>query len=155
MRLSVAILEDDIDRQRAMAECFHDRFPQYPIRYFATAAEMIWYLRRYRSELIAIALDHDLELIPVTDQENLDSGTGRNVADFLATVSPTCPVVIHTTNDHAGFAMGETLRQAGWPVSRVVPYGDMEWISEVWFRAMRDAIVANVATDSHAVAPTK
>lgn len=154
MGLSVAILEDDVERREAMADCFHDRFPQYPIRFFATAAEMIWYLRRFQSELIAIALDHDLELVPVTEQENLDSGTGRNVADFLATVAPACPVVIHTTNDHAGFAMEETLREAGWPTSRVIPYGDLEWISEVWFRAMRDAIVANVVTDTQTVAPT-
>lgn len=155
MSLSLAILEDEDDRRRAMADCFQDRFPQYPIRFFATAAEMIWYLQRHRSELIAIALDHDLELVPITDRENLDSGTGRNVADFLATVAPTCPVVIHTTNEHAGFAMEETLRQAGWPTSRVVPYGDLEWISEVWFRVIRDAIVAYVATESHAVATTK
>lgn len=155
MKLSLAVLEDDVDRREAMADCFHDRFPQYPIRFFATAAEMIWFLRRHGSELIAIGLDHDLELVPVAGRETLESGTGQNVTDFLATVVPTCPVIIHTTNDLAGSTMEATMHEAGWPVRRVVPYGDREWIPEAWFPTMREAIVANAITQPHTLASTQ
>lgn len=150
MGLFVAILEDEADRQSAMADCFQDRFPQYPVHFFATAAEMIWYLRRHLSDAIAIGLDHDLELIPVADHELLDGGTGRHVAEYLASESPVCPVVIHTTNSPAGTGMEATLQDAGWSTSRVTPYGDLDWVQEVWFPAMRNAIVGTVANQSQA-----
>lgn len=141
----LAILEDDADRQAAMADCLEDRFPQYPIRFFATAAEMIWFLRRHLPEVLAIGLDHDLELVPVVRESVLDSGTGRDVAEYLASETPACPVVIHTTNGPAGTGMEMVLQDAGWTTSRVVPYGDLDWVTETWFRTMRDAIVGGVS----------
>lgn len=147
MSYQIAILEDDIDRQKAMAECLADRFPQYAVRFFATAAEMIWFLRRQLPEVLAIGLDHDLELVPVAGDAVLDSGTGRDVAEYLASEVPVCPVVIHTTNGPAGTGMERVLQEAGWSTSRVVPYGDLDWVAEVWFRMMRDAIVGSVSAE--------
>lgn len=152
----VAILEDNAERQAAMETYFHDRFPQYPIRFFASAVEMIWHLRRHLSDAIAVSLDHDLEPVQVAGRESLDGGTGRHVADYLASETPVCPIVIHTTNGPAGTAMQSTLEDAGWSTSRVTPYGDLDWVSEVWVRAMRDAIVAAVPMNSPApaISPT-
>ena len=41
--------------------------------------------------------------------------------------------------------MEQLLQPAGWQTFRVTPYGDLEWIPEVWFRVMRDAIVQTAA----------
>lgn len=153
MAYFIAILEDDSDRQAAMADCLEDRFPQYPIRFFATAAEMIWHLRRNLSDVIVIGLDHDLELVPIVGKSLLDPGSGRIVADYLASVAPVCPVVIHTTNAPAGDGMEAILQDAGWATSRVTPYGDLQWIPEVWLRAMRDAVVRHTPVPLPQIAP--
>jgi hypothetical protein len=87
-----------------------------------------------------IVLDHDLELLPAADGQLVDPGTGRDVADYLAAQAPVCPIVIHTTNAPAGVGMQTVLEEAGWTVTRVVPYGSHEWIGQTWLRAVRDAI---------------
>lgn len=154
MACHIAILEDDAGLQAAMADCLQDRFPQYPARFFATAGEMIWHLRRHLPEVLAIGLDHDLELVPVVNNSVLNSGTGRDVADYLASEVPVCPVVIHTTNDAAAIGMERVLQETGWATSRVVPYCDLEWVSEVWLRAMRDAIVGAVGASPARIVPS-
>lgn len=146
MDMFIAILEDNADRQAAMSDCVRDRFPQYPIRFFASAVEIIWHLQRHLPEVIAISLDHDFEPVQISSREFLDGGTGRHVADYLSGEVPACPVVIHTTNTIAGDGMDLVLRDAGWTTKRVTPYGDLDWVSEAWMPAMRDAIVGSVPT---------
>ena len=145
MPMEIAILEDNEERCNAMRTVLQDRFPQYPIRFFATAAEMIRYLRLHLPNMIAIALDHDLDLIAGGVNRLFDPGTGRDVADYLATEDAVCRVVIHTTNQPAAEGMEQALRDAGWRTKRVIPYGDLEWIPEIWFPAMRNAIVRGPA----------
>jgi hypothetical protein len=74
----------------------------------------------------------------------IDPGSGCHVAEFLATRTPVCPVVIHTTNSNAAVSMEETLRGAGWKTRRVVPFDDMNWIKTDWFFAVRRALVGPI-----------
>ncbi len=71
------------------------------------------------------------------EQNMIDPGTGRDVAEYLATKTPVCPVLIHTTNTPAGAGMEMTLKEAGWKSERIVPYGDMEWIAGVWVSTIK------------------
>jgi len=64
-RLQIVILEDNAERRRLMQEMLDDRFPQFDIRFFMTAGETIAHLRENYDLLLAIILDHDLDLIPV------------------------------------------------------------------------------------------
>ena len=141
MTLKIAILEDNADRRAAMEMRLADRFPQYPRFYFVAAQPMIEWLAEQIDEVILISLDHDLDLLPGEDGRLIDSGTGRDVADFLATHAPSSPIVLHTTNQPAAAGMEMVLEDAGWHVQRVVPYGDLEWIDEAWFPAIRNQIV--------------
>jgi hypothetical protein len=104
------------------------------------------------TRVVAIGLDHDLELLPGSDGKWVDPGTGRDVADCLARMEAGCPIVIHSTNAPAATGMQLVLEASGWDVQRVVPYGDLEWISERWLRALRDAIVGGVS-EEEAVSP--
>ena len=61
-----------------------------------------------------------------------DFGTGREVADWLAGREPTCPVVVHTSNEVAGSGMVWALRRTYWPVWRVRGRGDCDWIDAEW-----------------------
>jgi hypothetical protein len=141
----IVILEDNEDRTAAMRRCLRDHFPQLEAKFFAEPARMIDYLQIHLSETVAISLDHDLELIPGADGKLIDPGTGRDVADFLASQAPACPVVIHTTNSAAGTGMELVLQEAHWKTRRVVPYGDLEWIPKQWFHTIRRAVVVPTA----------
>jgi len=142
--MKIVILEDNSDRQAAMRACLADRFYTFEPHFFDGAEEMIRFLEANLSETLVISLDHDLDLKPGEDGRCIDPGTGREVADFLATRAPTCPVVIATTNSQAGIAMSKTLRAAGWKTRRVIPFDDMRWIETDWFFAIRRAIVGPV-----------
>ena len=109
---------------------------------------MIDWLTQHLEEVIVISLDHDLDLVPGESGRFIDSGTGRDVADFLAQHAPCCPVVLHTTNQPAAQGMEMVLVDAGWHVRRVSPYGDMEWIDEVWFPTIRNQIVESATSAS-------
>lgn len=139
--MKILILEDDARRRSAMRDCLTDRFPQFDVIFSTTANEMRRAIEAHLNEALLIALDHDLELIESEDGRFVDSGTGREIADLLAGRSPVCPVIIHSTNSSAAVGMQTVLEDTGWETHRVLPFGDLEWIPAVWFRAARDAIV--------------
>ena len=146
-RMQIVILEDNLDRRRLMKEMLDDRFRQYDVRFFLTAGEAIAHLRENYDRLLAIVLDHDLDLIPVDGHRLIDSGSGRDVADFLATQPAVCPVVVHSTNSPAAIGMLAVMDESGWTTHRVIPMSELEWIPTVWFPTVRNAIVAFVGTE--------
>src|ERR1043165_2326030 len=141
--MKILILEDNLDRQDAMRDCLPDRFYQYETFLFNDAREMRAYLETDLLSALAISLDHDLELKPDPNGILVDTGTGRDVADFLALHSPCCPIIIATTNSTAGDGMEYMLREAHWETHRVYPWGDLEWISTQWLRTLSNVIGAS------------
>jgi hypothetical protein len=141
MPMKIAILEDDERRAEAMRDRLADRFYQFEHVFFDSADEIKKYLEENFDEVIAVSLDHDLELKVNAAGETYDPGTGREVADYLATRRPTFPVIIHSTNDSGAIGMESILREAGWQACRVSPFGDLEWVHDSWFPVIRRAIV--------------
>ncbi|WP_237228477.1 cyclic-phosphate processing receiver domain-containing protein [Rubinisphaera sp. JC750] len=137
------ILEDDRDRRVAMTQRLMERLPFLQISFFETAPEMIAYLKSNEvPDLVIIALDNDLELIPQPSGAWLDPGTGLDVAEWLAKLpEPRCPVVVHTTNAPYAEKMMACLNAADWQAERVIPYNDLEWIDREWFAVMRKLIL--------------
>jgi hypothetical protein len=144
MASKIVILEDNMDRKAAMRACLADRCSAFDVHFFDEADEAIRFLGENLPDTLVISLDHDLELKPGADGRCIDPGTGREVADFLATRAPACPVIIATTNSPAASTMEKVLRGAGWHTRRVVPFDDMQWIETDWFFAMRRALVGPV-----------
>jgi hypothetical protein len=107
---------------------------------FDNAPDIIEWLHDHLEETVLICLDHDLGANRLRDGESFDPGTGRDVADYLATRKPVCPVVIHTTNSLAAPGMTRTLEEAGWSWSRVVPYNDLEWVRGEWIGRVAQAL---------------
>src|SRR5262245_13607306 len=141
MAMKIAILEDNSERVNAMRRRLEERFYTFQTAFFDTAPGMIEFLERHLTEIILIGLDHDLELIPSPTGQSIDPGTGRDVANFLATKQPACPVIIQTTNTDAAAGMERVLRGAGWKTDRVIPCNDLEWVDDDWFRTVRRPIV--------------
>jgi CheY-like chemotaxis protein len=146
MASKIVILEDNDDRRAVMRACLADRFYTFDAHFFDDAAETIRFLDEHLAETLVISLDHDLELKPGPDGRSVDPGTGREVAEFLITKAPACPVVIATTNSAAASSMVAVLRRAGWKTRRVIPFDDMRWIETDWFFAVRRAVVGPVGS---------
>jgi hypothetical protein len=138
----IAILEDNLDRQTAMQALLTAHFPTCE-HFFCDEAELfIAWLRMNLADTLFISLDHDLELKPTGDGRWFDPGTGRMVADFLATCAPACPIIIHSTNRDAVIGMEMQLQERGWSVDIVTPYSDLVWIVEAWWPAVRRCVVS-------------
>lgn len=145
MAMKIVVLEDNAERAAIMRACIADRFYMYDPHFFDEAGYAIRFLEEHLDETLVIALDNDLDMKVDATGRCRDVGEGRQVAEFLATKKPVCPVLIHTTNSDAAVAMEESLRGAGWKTRRVVPFDDMKWIESDWFFALRRAIVGPIA----------
>lgn len=139
----IFILDDEMDRIAAMREVIKWDLPGHELVWFDNAPDTIAWLRKNTAEISLIGLDHDLGPNRFREGEVFDPGIGRDVADFLAGIAPICPIIIHSTNDLAVPGMKRVLEEAGWNCRSVMPYGDLDWIGEIW----RDAILEVLAAD--------
>src|SRR5438105_932342 len=88
----IAILEDDGSRIDAMSPWLQSLVPEFEPVFFTSAGARIDWLKAHLAEASLISLDHDLPVICVDGSEG---GTGREVADYLAALPPTCPIIVH------------------------------------------------------------
>ena len=145
--MKILVLEDNNDRRKAMYECLADRLYTFEAVFFAEPQPMLDYLREHLGEAICISLDHDMELVADAEGRLSDPGTGREIADYLATQSPQCQVVVHSTNTAAAQGMESVLKESGWTVHRVSPWGDLGWVRASWLPTMRRAILDSARAD--------
>ena len=123
------ILEDSPERVRrfrsAMAEAGNTE-----VLIWDSAPEMIKNLPKHLHHTSLISLDHDL--IPESSSA-VDPGCGIDVCAYLATLPPVCPVILHTANEEAAWAMLFKLSAAGWEADwvRHEQVGEL-WIGRLW-----------------------
>jgi hypothetical protein len=139
VKRSIAILEDNEERIAQMERVLADKFPFFDLRFFRTAPELITWLQQHAETVICLSLDHDLD--PPSETPDCDPGTGRDVVDYLIGGEAAFPVIVHTTNGHAGLGMTSLLDEHHWIVQRVTPYEDLRWIAEAWLPLVRQSIV--------------
>lgn len=94
-------------------------------RIFRSAIEFISAIDARIDLPTIISLDHDL-----STPSRVEMGTGVDVCEALARLSPFASVIVATTNTGEGDRMFEILRAASWPVERIVPFDDLNWISQ-------------------------
>jgi hypothetical protein len=127
----VAILEDNPGRVAEMRACLAEALPTTQGVFFESAYEMISWLGQHLGEVVLISLDHDLPLLNA-EGKLINCGDGRMVADFLASLQPACPVIVHSSNYHCAPGMIFALRDSGWQTSRIVPFEDHLWVRRAW-----------------------
>jgi hypothetical protein len=137
---TVVLLEDDPDRTREMTRTLRELEPQCQLVTIDNAPDMIAWLVEHLEDASLICLDHDLGPNRVRNDEVFDPGTGRDVADYLATRTPVCPVIVHTSNSLAAPGMAMVLEDTGWQHSRVVPFDDLKWIRAAWTPDVLEAL---------------
>ena len=138
MAKRILILEDNADRRDAMQQWLTDQMPMYPLLVTDDPKAFIGYVREYAGNILAISLDHDLHERP--DQST--TLTGMQVVDYLVTISPSFPVLMHTSNRHDGETMRSRLTEAGWGVQWVIPFDGTTWVATDWYHALKRAIRA-------------
>lgn len=133
---AIAILEDNAERIAAMKKWLADRLYMYEHCFFEAADQLIDWLAVNKQRVLIMSLDHDLE--PLHQSQ---PGTGRLVADYLATKSPSFPIILHSTNRPAVVGMKQVLEESGWQCTVVAPYEDLTWIDEAWWPALRQQVL--------------
>ena len=79
------ILEDNRDRRVAMIGRLAERFPFLHGAFFDESEKMIDFMKSDQlQDIVMISLDHDLELIPGSEGDWIDPGTGLDVARWLS-----------------------------------------------------------------------
>lgn len=134
--MSIVILEDNADRRDAMMQWLEERLPMYGLIFTDDPDTFIGHVRELGSSVLAASLDHELY-----DREDASTTlTGMHVVDHLVTMTPTFPVLLHTTNRPDGERMQARLKSGGWSVEWVVPFDGTNWIATDWYRALKRAI---------------
>lgn len=127
------MLEDDAERLQRFASVLANSYRTLDFRHWRTAPAFIAGFQAATHPPNLICLDHDLFVEHAGDP---DPGDGRDVARFLATQTPSCHIVVHSSNMLASDSMFFTLTDAGWKVEKVVPIGE-DWIESDWLEAVR------------------
>jgi hypothetical protein len=127
-RRTVLILEDDLTRISRFKSVLNSIDANLGVKVWRNAGKMIKELDSYIQTAILISLDHDLEPIEPGGQ---DPGDGLDVARFLVSRTPVCPLIIHSSNISRSEIMAGVLELESWVVKRVAPIGD-DWIEVEW-----------------------
>jgi hypothetical protein len=132
----IAVLEDEERREQVMRSLLAEH-PQFQAQFFDNAPDMINWLGSHLAEVVLICLDHDLGPNRQRSGQVFDPGTGRDVVDFLIQHSPQCPVIVHTSNGFSAPGMMFAFEYANWTAIRVVPYNDLDWVTQAWAKAVK------------------
>ena len=133
------ILEDSINRASAFQEAASGFFPPQTLKLWRIAQQMIKELPLFFDHATIISLDHDLYRHEPHDPE---PGTGREVANYLATLQPVCPVIIHSTNTDAAWGMCNELTHSKWQADLIHHLDEPQWIQQKW-AALVQQLLAN------------
>jgi CheY-like chemotaxis protein len=139
--LFIVVLEDEERREQVMRSILSESLP-YQAQFFDNAPDMIDWLGSHLAELALICLDHDLGPNRRRSEQVFDPGTGRDVVDFLIQHPPICSVIVHTSNGYSAPGMMFAFEYAGWSAVRVVPYNDLDWITQAWAKAVKENLPA-------------
>lgn len=122
------MLEDDGERIERFTAVLAVIAPSLPLVIWRSAKKMLREVEPFLPSARLISLDHDLE--PQEGDEE-DPGDGIDVARFLASRRPLCPVIVHSSNGtRSDWMMGE-FELGGWKAKRVAPIGE-DWIEAYW-----------------------
>jgi hypothetical protein len=132
---TIAVLEDDQRRIRALRVAALRHFAEFDLRVFISARDMIEWLANGPQDVRLLSLDCDLDSTVIHDDT---CGTGEDVVGFLVRNVPDCPVLIHSSNAMRAPAMHMELAMAGCKRVALCPFKDSDsWVADA--RALLDA----------------
>ena len=140
----IVVLEDDPRRIARMRELLRRQLDT-DARFFDEAAQICSWLD-HSGAIDLISLDCDL---PCSNGANLGSGDGVFVANHLAGSKTLIPVIVHSSNAAGAESMYWSLKRAGCTVSRIYPYGDLDWIEQSWIQEVAKLLRPSAEAMNH------
>jgi hypothetical protein len=104
------VLEDSLPRLRAIQDIAKRRALQ--VIHWSDVHTMRKEAPTYFRDTALLSLDYDLSGSRYC--EIGDPGTGQDIVEFLLTLTPFCPVILHTSLEGKGKLLAILLRNAGW-----------------------------------------
>ena len=138
LEYSILILEDNETRLLGFLRALSDTGSPLKVKVWNDAHTMMAEVDQYINDACVISLDHDLY---PTDVDHDDPGDGLDVARYLATFDPACPVIIHSSNADRSRVMQGELELAGWTCTMVGPFGE-GWVEKDWLPVVLRAVAA-------------
>lgn len=140
MTLKIFVLEDDADRIERFRLAIRQLDHRYVMAIWSDARAMVRDLSERITDPSLISLDHDL--YPVSQCAS-DPDDGLMVARFLASQTPLCPVIIHSSNSERARLMLGELQLGNWVCERLLPFGE-DWIEKEWAKRVRQLIEQDI-----------
>jgi hypothetical protein len=134
----VFVLENDPERIRAMKASLAKHLPDVSATFIDNAPEAISWLKEHLSVVKVISLDHDLGEEIVRNGEPFNPGSGRDVAGYLAALTPCCQVIVHTDNLFVRRTIQGLLTAGGWNHRTVAPGNLTAWVEREWIGAVAE-----------------
>jgi len=128
----ILILDDEQSRINGFKSAIK-QLPNKQMKSWSNAPAMISEVKSFLPKAKLISLDHDLYKLQASDPE---SGTGRDIAEYLANHKAICPIIIHSTNIDASWGMYNVLVFSGWKVT-MLHYTDKEWFNLKWLPVVK------------------
>src|SRR5262245_19470561 len=107
---TILILEDNDERIAAFRKAVEELGSDFELKVWTDAPSMIAECEASFPTAVLISLDHDLNPTPGA---TADPGTGLDLAKYLASFPPACPVLIHSSNTDRAWSMHNELRFSG------------------------------------------
>jgi len=138
----VLILEDAPERITAFETAMqHAR--EAEVIFWKSAHAMVGELPQHLPKAALLSLDFDL--IPESNSTQ-DPGNGLVVCEYLAKLTPSCPVILHSSNKKVVWEMLFKLSEGNWETDwlRHDPLG-VVWIGKLWLPKVQ-SYLARMAT---------
>ncbi len=119
MKRSLVLLEDTPGRVRVVEAWLGGR-DDVELVHYARARELIAWLEEHLSEAALISLDYHL------GGAGPGAGSGFDVALWLGRQTPTCPVIVHTSDTTAATYVCDALVTGGW-TTVASPFASDTW----------------------------
>ena len=129
---TILIVENDPRRLVAMHAELEEFLPKALIVEFTNAPAAILWLESHWHLVSLISLDFDLGTDEELANEDLDVGTGGDVAAWLSQRTQFCPVMLHTDSFFTRPTMQKLLDAGGWRHDYVTPGNGTAWVAEKW-----------------------
>lgn len=129
----ILILEDDPFREREFIRQM--QMNRFHCSIHADPIEFLKKLLQEPSRICLISLDHDLTRLE-RSCGTLSQDCGCMVVEFMKSIEPICPVIIHSQNDFAASVMIKQLKETKWYVLDLRNWDDSNgnWIEKAWIK---------------------
>jgi hypothetical protein len=127
---AIVVLEDDNRRITQMRRVADESLSSFDCVFFDNARHLRSWLQAHLAWTVLISLDCDLDSTAIASGS--DVGSGDEVAEYLASLPSSCPVIIHSSNALRAPGMHMTLSMAGWSDVKLAPFANADsWLADV------------------------